>query len=276
MEPVIGGQAVIEGVMMKNQEKIGIAILKNNKIQNTMFYMNILPSWKKIPFLRGVVVFIELLYIGTKSLLHSVEAQAETNDEKISNFEIGLTLASSVLFGVILFIGIPFLLSHLLTQDKLWFNIIDGVFRLTVFILYLLVISKMKDIQRVFQFHGAEHKAINCYESGEKLTVANCMKASRFHPRCGTSFVLIVLVISIVVFSLILTEAWYFKFLSRIILIPVIGSISYEILRLSAKHQKNKIFQLIIKPGLMLQRITTKEPDEQQMKVGIEALKLVL
>jgi len=276
MEPVIGGQAVIEGVMMKNKENIAIAILKNKKIKLRKFKVNFLQSWKKIPFLRGVVALLEVLYIGTKSLIHSVQVQADTKDDKISNFEIFLTILFSIIFSVILFIALPFFLSKLLIKDNFWFNILDGTFRLLVLIIYVFAISRLKDIRRVFQFHGAEHKVVNCYEAGKKLTIKNCKQFTTLHPRCGTSFVLIVLIISIIVFSFILTDNWYWKFISRILLIPVIGSISYEILKISAKYKENLFFKIITMPGLWLQHITTQEPDNTQLRVGIKALEATL
>jgi uncharacterized protein YqhQ len=186
-------------------------------------------------------------------------------------------LVFSFIFAILIFVIAPFYLTKLFYSSNNWiFNLIDGILRVLIFIVYILAISLMKDILRVFQYHGAEHKVVNCYEAGKDLTVKNAKKFTTLHSRCGTSFLIIVLAISIIVFSFITRPEWYYKIGFRIILIPVIIGISYEILRLADRFKNNLFFNFLNKPGLWIQKITTKEPDEKQLEVAIHSLKKVL
>lgn len=274
----IGGQAVIEGVLMRSKNKTAIAVRKSNgkikiKKEKIKSVSDKYP-FLKWPFFRGILNLIEMLVIGIKALTWSADEQVEPEKgEKISSWELFLTFFIATVVTVLLFILLPLYLSKLLIKSSgLLFNLVDGIFRIIIFILYIYLISRMKDIQRVFQYHGAEHKAVHCYEEKKKLNVKNCKKYSTAHLRCGTSFLIIVLIISILVFSLITNKTFLIKFLSRIFLIPVIIGISYEILKILDKYQKNFLIKLIATPGLWVQSLTTKEPDDRQIEVAIKAL----
>ena len=271
----VGGQAVIEGVMMRNKEKFAIAVrLKNGKIRVKKDKSTTFPKSFNIPFLRGAIGLFYMLYDGIRALIWSGNQQAEEK-EKLTKKEIILTLVISLSFSLFFFIGIPFFAANFMSSSDYWFNIFDGIFRIIVFIGYLVIISFMKDVKILFQYHGAEHKSIACYEAKQELTVDNVKNFSRFHPRCGTSFIFIVLILSIIIFTLISGPMWV-KFLGRIMLLPVIAGIGYELIKLSAKYSENPIVKVLIAPGLWLQRLTTKEPNEKQIEVGIKSLKAVI
>jgi uncharacterized protein YqhQ len=210
------------------------------------------------------------------------EAAAEGEEkEEISAFAMGGTMAVALLFGILLFFILPLYLTKLLVpvigDSNLVFNLVDGVIRVLVFLLYIYSISRMNDIQRVFQYHGAEHKSIFAFEAGDELTVENVKGHSRLHPRCGTSFLLIVMLVSILVFSLI-PKAWpfYLKAGSRVVLLPLIAGISYECLKWSARHERSRLVRFLIAPGLALQRLTTREPDDGQLEVAIRSMEEAL
>lgn len=274
---LIGGQAVIEGVMMKGDNHYAVSVWKGNKIRSIS---------KKIrkyrfkllyqPFIRGFFQLVQILIIGINALIWSTNQQSD-DDEEFTYKELFFLLLTSLFFGILFFIVLPLYLTKLFNFSSAFvFNLVDGLFRVCVFIIYLAIISSMADIKRLFQYHGAEHKAVNCYEAGLKVNVPNCKKFSTAHPRCGTSFILIVLAISIIVFSFITYDSFLVKFLGRVVLIPIIAGIAYEALKLSARFRKNVFFRMLIAPGLWLQRLTTKEPDEKQLKTAVEALNLVV
>ncbi|MEK6983755.1 MAG: DUF1385 domain-containing protein [Nanoarchaeota archaeon] len=291
----IGGQAVIEGVMIRGLNNYTVAVRKNKKIiikkgkiQKRKYKL------LKWPFIRGFVNLVEMLAIGIKSLMWSAE-QAAPEDEKIGKNEFAFTILFSIGMIILFFIALPYFLTSLIglkeESTPLMFNLIDGVIRISIFLIYLIAISFIKDIRKLFQYHGAEHKAIHCYEKNQKLSVENVRKFTTLHPRCGTSFLLIVFVVSILVFSLLpllvmhynpefsSLNPWIRKglmFPIRILLIPIIAGISYEILKISDRHQKNPLFRLISIPGLMLQKITTAEPDSKQIEVALSSLKSLL
>jgi len=270
----IGGQALIEGVLVKSRDKVAISIRKKDRIKTKVDKTsNISKKFSKIPLLRGIIVLLDTVVLGTKALMYSAKEQEDEEDEKIGNFALISTVVISFVIAIGLFILLPLVISKLLTEDRILFNIIDGILRVIVFITYLLVISKSKEVQRIFQYHGAEHMAIHCFESKQELTPENCKKFPTIHPRCGTSFIFIVLILSIILFSIVWSQSFYIKFLQRIILIPVIASVSYEVLKFSAKRQKNPIIKLVSLPGLLIQRITTKQPDTSQLEVAISAVK---
>lgn len=290
----IGGQAVIEGVMMRSKNYIVTAIRKKGRIIYKKDKIKKKPKFLQLFFIRGIVNLIEMLIIGIKALNWSASQQTE-EEEEISNWAIFLTLIIAFAFAIGLFVLLPYILTYLIgikeTQNPIWFNIIDGIIKIIILVLYVYLISLMKDIRKVFQYHGAEHKAVFCYEDNRKLTIENAKKYSTLHPRCGTAFLMIVIIISIFLFSFIpiiikgvypnLNNInWLFKrtilFSTRILLLPIVAGFSYEILKFGAKHQKNPIFRALTLPGLWIQKITTKEPNKKQLGVGISALKKVL
>lgn len=277
----IGGQAVIEGVMMRGPELTATAVrTPEGKIEISSRPVNSIsdryPILKK-PLLRGCVSLIESLVIGIRSLGYSAQMAGE-EEEQLSDRELAGTIAFAFVLTAILFIAIPTgaaKLFHSITEDPVFLNLMEGVLRLFIFIAYIVGISRMKDIQRVFQYHGAEHKTIACFEAGEALTVENAMKHTRFHKRCGTSFLLIVMLVSIFVFAFLGWPSLIERIVSRIVLLPVVAGISYEIIRFSA-NSDNCILGWAVKPGLWLQRLTTKEPEPDMLEVAIESAKAVL
>jgi len=291
----VGGQAVIEGVMIRGPTKYAVAVRKNRKIitkKGTIKKKKY--NFLKWPFVRGFVNLVEMLVIGIKSLMWSAE-QASGEEEKIGKHELTFTILISVAFAILFFIALPYFLTNLagFTEEEkpVLFNIVDGIIRILIFLIYVAAISLMKDVKILFQYHGAEHKSIHCYEKNKKINIANVKKFPTLHPRCGTSFLLIVFIVSIFVFSLLPSIALFYYpefsnlnvwlrkgilFPVRILLIPVIAGISYEILKISDRHQENLLFKLVSMPGLALQKITTKEPSKKQIEVAIVSLKKLL
>lgn len=234
------------------------------------------PILKK-PLLRGCVSLIESLVIGIRSLGYSAQMAGE-EEEQLSDRELAGTIIFAFVLAAILFIAIPTgaaKLFHSITEDPVFLNLMEGLLRLFIFIAYIVGISRMKDIQRVFQYHGAEHKTIACFEAGEALTVENAMKHTRFHKRCGTSFLLIVMLVSIFIFAFLGWPSLIERIVSRIVLLPVVAGISYEIIRFSA-NSDNCLLGWAVKPGLWLQRLTTREPEPDMLEVAIESAKAVL
>ena len=277
----IGGQAVIEGVMMRGPELTATAVrTPEGKIELSSRPVNSIsdryPILKK-PLLRGCVSLIESLVIGIRSLGYSAQMAGE-EEEQLSNRELAGTIVFAFVLAAVLFIAIPTgaaKLFHSITEDPVFLNLMEGLLRLFIFIAYIVGISRMKDIQRVFQYHGAEHKTIACFEAGEALTVENAMKHTRFHKRCGTSFLLIVMLVSIFVFAFLGWPSLIERIASRIVLLPVVAGISYEIIRFSA-NSDNCLLGWAVKPGLWLQRLTTREPEPDMLEVAIESAKAVL
>jgi uncharacterized protein YqhQ len=286
----VGGQAVIEGVMMRAPRSVAIAVRRPNG-EIAVKREAVVPLSErypivKLPIVRGAVALFQSLITGIKALNFSAneamaeeEQEGEKGEKELSSWAMAGTMAVAFGFGIGLFFVLPLYATKLLTQlafisdNNIVFNLVDGFIRVVVFLLYIWAISRMKDIQRVFQYHGAEHKSIFAFEAGEKMTVENVRRYSRLHPRCGTSFLLIVMLVSIAVFSLI-PKLWpfYLKAGSRIVLLPLIAGISYEFLKWSAKNEANPLVRLIITPGLALQRLTTGEPDDAQLEVAIRSL----
>jgi len=272
----IGGQAVIEGVLMRSTNYTAIATAKNNKIKVKITKNNpFIKKYEKTLFIRGIVYLIDMLVVGIRALSYSTK-EFTGEEEKISDWGIFLSILLAFLFSIGLFIIAPFYLAKLFLPNGFLFNLIDGLFRIVIFIIYIVVIGKFADIKRVFQYHGAEHKTIACYENKKSLNLKNIKKFSTLHPRCGTSFLIIVLILSILIFSFILSESTLIKISSRIILIHVIASLSYEVLRIADKYKNFFLFKILIYPGLLLQKITTKEPDNSQIKVALKSLDVLL
>ncbi|QEM67379.1 DUF1385 domain-containing protein [Geobacter sp. FeAm09] len=286
----VGGQAVIEGVMMRAPRSMAIAVRRPDGeiVVKRELVVPLSERYPvvKLPIVRGAVALFTSLIIGIKALNFSAN-EAMTEEEKegdkdkgkgeLSSWAMAGTMTVAFGFGICLFFLFPLYLTKLLTPvigtNNIVFNLVDGVIRVIVFLLYIWGISRMNDIQRVFQYHGAEHKSIFTFEAGEELTVENVRRYSRLHPRCGTSFLLIVMLVSIAVFSLI-PKLWpfYLKAGSRIVLLPLIAGISYEFLKWSAKNDSHPLVRLVIAPGLALQRLTTREPDDRQLEVAIRSI----
>lgn len=290
----IGGQAVLEGIMMKHKDAYSVAVRKPDGeiIVQKDEYHSIVGKWKKlttIPFIRGIFNFIDSMVLGIKTLTYSASFYEEEEEpEKLTEAEalkkekqekwlMGGTVAFSVVAAVAIFMVLPYVLSSFLKPLIPSYHIrtvIEGFVRIGIFILYVLLISRMEDIQRTFMYHGAEHKCINCIEHGLPLTVENVKISSRQHKRCGTSFLFFVLAISIILLLLVQVESPLMRVAVRIALLPVIAGISYEILKLAGSSD-NALINLFSKPGLAIQKLTTKEPDEGMIEVAIQAVEAV-
>lgn len=280
----IGGQAVIEGVMMRAGNVWTVAVRNTEKdIVIRRENVRALPKPLKLPVLRGVVALVQSLSIGIRALLYSAEASGH-EEEKPSSTSLFFTVLIAFVIGIGLFLLLPLYATNLLgilfgsiKNSSLIFNLVDGVIRVVIFLAYILAINMSRDIRRVFEYHGAEHKTVHAYEAGETLIPENVEKYSVLHPRCGTSFLLIVMMMSILIFSMI-PKDWYFmeKFLSRIILMPLIAGISYEFIKFSSKRMKNPLVRFAAAPGLWLQKLTTGNPSHDQIEVAVRALKEVL
>lgn len=275
----VGGQAVIEGVMMRGPKYVATAVREpSGEICVKSGPVNSLgdryPILKK-PFLRGVLSLGESLAIGMHSLSYSAKIAGEEEDDKISDRDMAVTIIISIIAAVGLFVVIPTAAAKFFpTNDPFYMNLGEGLLRLIIFLAYIYGISRMKDIYRVFQYHGAEHKTIFAYEAGVELTPENIKRFSRFHPRCGTSFLLIVMIVSIVVFAFLGWPNLIYRILSRVVLLPVVAGISYEIIKFSARSN-NPLVHIAILPGLWLQRLTTKEPDASMIEVAVKAVEAV-
>lgn len=291
----LGGQAVIEGVMMKGKECYSVAVRRpDQKIQvkytkHTSFGER--HGLGKIPFIRGVFNFIESLIIGMNTLNYSSsfyeEEEEETKADKVfkSIFKekaekvvIGLTVIVSVVFALALFMLLPAGIAEFLgkwIESRPLLSLIEGAIRLIIFLIYIILISQMEDIKRVFMYHGAEHKTINCYEAGEELTPENVMKHTRFHKRCGTSFLFFVMIVSILIFMLITAKQMWLRIIFRVLLVPVVAGVSYEFIRLAGRTE-NIFMNILSAPGMWIQRLTTKEPTEEMIQVAIISVETVL
>lgn len=276
----VGGQAVIEGVMMRFANKMAVAVRNpKGKIIVKVEKLNLLSERiKKWFFLRGIVNLVEILAHGVKTLNYSADVATGSKKEESSWFLFLIIFIISLGFGLLIFKFLPLLVAQLINpESNIVFNLIDGGVKLFTFVAYIYVISLMKDVRRIFRYHGAEHKAVNCYEAKKKLTVKNAKKYSTLNPRCGTSFIMVVIIVSIFTYVFIpKTVPFMYKLLYRILLLPVIAGISYEVLKLGAKYEKNFFFRAINKPGIWIQHMTTKEPDDKQLKVALVALKKVV
>jgi uncharacterized protein YqhQ len=300
----VGGQAVLEGVMMRGVSTWAVAVRKPSEAQvdalNAGEKIDVpdgeievvsepLVSWTKrhrayrLPIVRGVVALGESLKIGFKALGISANAQL-TEDEKGEQQEIGgAAWAGTIAFSLLLAVGLFFLLPAGLTNlfkddipNSLVFVVIEKLIRISIFLAYLWLISRMRDLQRVFEYHGAEHKTISCYEAGLELTPENAQRFSRLHPRCGTSFLLIVMIVAIFVFAPLGTPAWYWLFASRIVGIPLVAGLAFEVIKWFGRNRTKRWARILMAPGMQLQKLTTREPDLTQLAVAIAALEAVL
>jgi len=277
----VGGQAIIEGVMMRHKNKVAYSARIESTGKIISYVENIKPlseKWKflKWPFIRGTYNLFSSVIVGMNSLSWSANAQIEKTDEKISKKEMAITIFISIVIAVGVFVMLPlFLAKYLITQNGFWFNLIDGLLRVFVFMIYIFAISSMKDVKRLFMYHGAEHKSVYCYENKLPLTVANAKKFSRLHPRCGTNFIVIVLFVMILSHTFIYSNNFWIQFLLRLLLLPVIAGVSYELLMVSFKHD-NFITKSINQFGFLFQRLTTKEPEDDMIEVALKSLKLAV
>lgn len=287
----IGGQAVMEGVMMKNRDRYAVAVRKpDGEIAvdvKDCKQSRRLEFWRDIPVVRGVISFVESLTTGISTLMYSAsffeedEQQEEEQDEekkrRKERAEMTWTVGISLLLSVVIFMLLPYYLSLFFgrfIENHVLLALVEGLIRLLIFIAYVAGISRMKDIRRVFMYHGAEHKCINCIEHGMELTVENVRVSSRQHKRCGTSFLLFVMIVSILFFALIDMPNRIYRVAARVLLIPVIAGVSYEFIRLAGRSD-NAVVNFLSKPGLLLQRLTTREPDDSMIEVGIASVEAV-
>ena len=291
----IGGQAVLEGVMMKNKDLYAVAVRKSDGeiVVDTQEFAGILHDsvLRKIPFIRGIFNFIDSLVLGMKSLNYSAnfyedEDAQETTADKVMNkvfrgkaesILMGFTMILSVVLSLAIFIALPYYLSTLFerfVRNTSLLNIIEGAIRIAIFLIYVAAISLMKDIRRVYMYHGAEHKCINCLERGRELTVENVKRSSKQHRRCGSSFLLFVMVVSIILFFFITITQPVYRLLIRIALIPAVAGISYELIRLAGRYD-NIFTRILSAPGMLLQKLTTKEPDSEMIEVAIKSVEAV-
>lgn len=296
----IGGQAVIEGVMMRSEQSTGIAvrqepgnIVTDQKPTKSMSQKH---GFFRVPIIRGVVNFVEMLILGVKTITDAakmydpeISEEEETTKaerfiaEKTNKSPMDVAIFFAVIIAVVLAIGLFFILPNLLTgwltsaiedSHSIFKNLIDGAVRVCIFVVYLVIITNMRDIKRMFGYHGAEHKTINCFEHEEPLTVENVRKHSRLHPRCGTSFLLIVMIISILLFSVLgWSDNWAVRIALRLAMLPIVAGVSYEVLKLLAKKE-NAFTGALRKPGMALQRLTTREPDDAMLEVAIVSFRL--
>ena len=292
----IGGQAVIEGVMMKNKDKYAVAVRKPSgeievEVSKCQSISDKVPFFR-LPIIRGVVNFIESMVVGVKTLTYSASFYEDEEEEptkmdqaldkllkgKTEDVMMGVTVCFSMLLAIALFMVAPYFATRLLERfstSETLLVIVEGMFRIGIFLLYVALISQMKDMKRVFMYHGAEHKTINCLEHGEELTVENVKKYSRIHKRCGTSFLLIVMIISMIFFLFIRVDGLWARMAFRILLVPVIAGVSYEFIKFAGKSD-SKIVQILSTPGMWLQKLTTREPEEDMIEVAIQSVESVL
>ena len=288
----IGGQAVLEGIMMRNGSKYSVAVRKPDGeiVVDVKDYKSVIP-WKtplKIPFIRGIFNFVDSLVLGMRTLTYSAGFFEDEEEELLTEEEaakrekqekifLNLTVAVAVILAVAIFMILPYYLSSIVeryTSSRAVMTVFEGVIRVVIFLLYILLISRTKDIKRTFMYHGAEHKCINCIEHGLELNVENVRKSSKQHKRCGTSFLFFVMIVSIIFCFFIVTESPVLRVVLRIALFPLIAGVSYEIIRL-AGNSDNSFVNLLSKPGMWVQNMTTKEPDDSMIEIGIRAVEEV-
>ena len=279
-----GGQAVIEGVMIRGKKGVAIAVRQPDgeiRVTDQKIGSIYKGRLREIPFIRGIIVLIETMVLGINALFHSAQiASIEEGEEQISPGMLWGTAIVSIVIGIAVFFVGPLLVTNYFiypnVTSSILANLFEGILRIIIFILYIWLVSLMPDIKAVFAYHGAEHKSVNAYESGVPLDVEHVNKYSTAHTRCGTSFLLVVLVLAIIVFSLLGKPPLWLGITSRIVLIPVIAAIGYEAIRFFAEHADNKVIRTLLVPGLALQSMTTRQPNDSQLEVAIAALKRVI
>ena len=274
----VGGQALIEGVMMRSGGTMVMCVRQpDNEIASHTIEINSITKRFRVlgfPFIRGIATLFETMYYGVKSMMYSANVALEEEDEEFTLFDYALLVGMLILMNGV-FIAIPFVLTNWLGLTGLLFNVVESLVRLAMFTLYLWAISQWGEVARVLQYHGAEHKAINAYEDGVELEPSTVAGYSRLNPRCGTSFMFLTVLTSMALFALIPRTTFWMRLAYRLVLIPAIAGVSYEVLKLSDKYRDSALMKLIIKPGLAFQRLTTKEPTEDMIEVAIMSLKKV-
>jgi uncharacterized protein YqhQ len=275
-----GGQAVMEGVMIRSRKYIVTALRKPDgsiKVNKQILSNLYTGKLRNLPLFRGIIVLIESLVLGIQTLFYSANEALEEEGEKVGGWWMWVMLFISLAFAIALFFLAPLFLTNLLNiQDSFLFNLVDGLIRLVIFVLYLFLVSLMPDIRRVFAYHGAEHKTVNGYEAGATLEPEELKKYSKAHIRCGGSFLFAVLIVAILVFSLVGKPALWILVLSRVLLLPVISALGYEVIYFGARHANNILVKIILMPGLWVQAITTRHPDNGQLEVAITAMKAAI
>ncbi|MBQ9990725.1 MAG: DUF1385 domain-containing protein [Lachnospiraceae bacterium] len=292
----IGGQAVLEGIMMKNKDLYAVVVRKpdGELVMDTEEYHGIMhgSKVKKIPFVRGIFNFLDSLILGSRTLTYSAnfyedEEAKETGLDKLAKglFKdkaekvfMGITITLSLILAVAIFMVLPYFIGnlfHSFVRNTTVLALIEGLIRIGIFLLYVLLISRMQDIKRVYMYHGAEHKCINCIEKGRPLTVNNVMRSSRLHKRCGTSFMLFVMLVSVILFIFIRVDDPVMRVVIRVLLVPVIAGISYELIRFAGSHSNHFLVKLISAPGMWVQMLTTKEPTEDMVELAIKSVEAV-
>jgi uncharacterized protein YqhQ len=277
---MVGGQAVMEGVMMRAPGAIATAVRREDgkivcDVKKNLSLAATYPIFKW-PILRGMASFVESLIIGVQTIMYSAQMYGEEDGEELTTWQMVLTLMLGAALAMGLFVALPLLATSLLQAagvQKSLLALIEGVLRLLIFLAYIATVGLMPSMRRFYQYHGAEHKSIYCFESTEPLTVANVRKFSRFHPRCGTAFLLVVMVVSILVFSFV---GWsnnvVLRVVERLLALPLVAGLSYEVIRAAGLHPESRFWKVVLKPGLWLQLLTTREPDDEMLEVAIEAL----
>ena len=278
----VGGQAVIEGVMMRSKHFWALAVRKPDRTIYTKLFNDVsLTNKNKVlgfMFIRGIIALIESMTLGFKALSYSINESTE-EEIKFSKREMIISVIIAVVFAVGVFFILPTIIGRSFSEffpNAIVYNLLEGLIRIGFFFAYILLVSQIKDIKRVFQYHGAEHKTIQAYENDEELKPENVRKYSTMHVRCGTSFLLIVMIVALLIFALLGKQPMIWRIISRILLIPVIAGISYELIRLASKFSKYKVVNILFYPGLLIQKITTKEPDNDQIEVAISSFKKVI
>jgi uncharacterized protein YqhQ len=278
----VGGQAVIEGVMMRSKHFWSLAVRRPDNTIFTNLYKNssltVNNRFLGLPFIRGVVNLIESMALGFRALSYSVN-EATEEDIKFSKKEMTIAILIAVIFAVGVFFVLPTLIGRSFSAyfpNTIVYNLLEGLVRIALFMAYILLVSQLKDIKRIFQYHGAEHKTIQAYEHDEELKLENIRKYTTVHVRCGTSFLLIVMVVAIFVFALLGRPPLLLRILYRVLLIPVVAGISYELIKLAGKFSKYRIVNILFYPGLLLQKITTREPDDSQLEVAMSSFNRVI
>lgn len=278
----VGGQAVIEGVMMRSKHFWALAVRKPDMTIYTKLFNDVsLTNKNKVlgfMFIRGIVALIESMALGFKALSYSVN-EATEEEIKFSKREMTISVIIAVVFAVGVFFILPTIIGRSFSEffpNAIVYNLLEGLIRIGFFLIYILLVSQIKDIKRIFQYHGAEHKTIQAYENDEELKPEIVRKYSTIHVRCGTSFLIIVMIVAILIFALLGKQPMIWRIISRILLLPVIAGISYELIRLAGKFSKYKVVNILFYPGLLLQKITTKEPDNDQIEVAISSFKKVI
>ncbi len=277
-----GGQAVIEGVMMRGKQTMVTAVRRPNgeiSLKSETLPTIYTGRWRKTPLARGIIVMLESLILGIQTLMHSANVALEEENTKLTGWSMWAVLLPALAFAVGVFFLLPLFITNIFNahfHSSILFNLVEGLVRVIIFILYLTLVSMMKDIRRVFAYHGAEHKAVNAYEAGVPLEVANAKAYGTANPRCGTSFLFAVMIIAIIVFSVVGKPNLGIMVVSRVLLVPVIAALGYEFIFFTSRHIENPLLSWMTKPGLWIQALTTRQPDDSQMEVALAALKKVI